>query len=186
MVEAAIAAGAESVVVLSTMYVYGHPEDAMVDETWRYSPAGGAYGRTKRDMERWCLARAGSSHPTRLVILQPSCVYGPGGQTYTRLPLELARKGAFCWVSDGRGIANYSYVDNVVDAIVLAATSERAHGERFLINDGWCTWQEFLAPLLGPLANGLPSLEPRALAGHRRDPARCCAISSATRSSCQS
>src|SRR5437660_7009482 len=26
-----------------------------------------------------------------------------------------------------------------------------------IVNDGWCSWHDFLHPLLGPWANGLPS-----------------------------
>lgn len=59
VVEAAIAAGVESVVVLSTMYVFGHPDaDAPLDESAAYRPAGGDYGETKARMEKWCLQRA--------------------------------------------------------------------------------------------------------------------------------
>src|SRR5262249_32609557 len=57
----------------------------------------------------------------------------------------------------GRGLLNYTYVENVVDALVLAAACSEAHGERFLINDGACTFREFLAPLIGGLADEMPS-----------------------------
>jgi predicted dehydrogenase/nucleoside-diphosphate-sugar epimerase len=158
VVEAAIAAGAEAVVVLSTMYVFGHPDtDREVDESWPYHPAGGGYGRSKMHMERGCLKRAADSGRTRIVVLDPSCVYGIGGKTYTRLPVELARAGSFCWVEGGRGTANYTYVDNLIDAMLLAAQREQAHGRRLIINDGWCSWHDFLRPMLGPLADGLPS-----------------------------
>ena len=80
VVEAAIEAGAECVVVLSTMYVFGFPEtDEPVDETAPYRPYGGVYARSKAVMERWCLRRAATSGATRIVVLNPSCVFGPGG-----------------------------------------------------------------------------------------------------------
>src|SRR5205823_2530093 len=158
VVEAAAEAGAEAVVVLSTMYVFGHPDAAgEVGESWPYDPAGGEYGRSKARAERWCLRRAADSAKTRIVVLNPSCVYGPGGKTYTRLPVELARQGAFCWVEGGRGTANYCYVDNLVDAIMRAAASVPAHGRRMIVNDGTCSWRDFLRPLLGPWADRLPS-----------------------------
>jgi predicted dehydrogenase/nucleoside-diphosphate-sugar epimerase len=158
VVEAAIAAGAEAVVVLSTMYVFGHPDtDAEVDETWPYDPAGGEYGRSKMRMERWCLKRAADSGRTRIAVLNPSCVYGVGGKTYTRLPVLFAQAGQFCWVEDGRGTANYTYVDNLIDAIVLAARTPEVHGRRLIINDGCCTWRELLEPMLGPWAEEVPS-----------------------------
>lgn len=158
VVEAAIAAGAEAVVVLSTMYVFGRPETSeSVNETWPYSSVGGEYGATKAEMEKWCLERAHSSGGTRIVVLNPSCVYGPWGKTYTTMPATMAELGSFCWIDEGSGIANYAYVDNVVDAILLAARKQAAHGERFIINDGSVAWRDFLSPLLGPHASHLPS-----------------------------
>ncbi len=158
VVEAAVAAGCESVVVLSTAYVFGRPDtERPVDESWPYAPTGGEYGSSKAAMERWCLGRAASSRPTRVVVLNPTCVYGSQGKTYTRMPAELAALGKFCWVEGGRGIANHAYVENLIDAILLAAVRPEAHGQRFLITDGFCTWREFLTPLLGAYADGLPS-----------------------------
>jgi predicted dehydrogenase/nucleoside-diphosphate-sugar epimerase len=161
VVEEAAAAGAEAIVVLSTMYVFGHPRtDALVDESWPYNPAGGSYGKTKMSMERWCLEHASDWGGTRLVVLNPSCVFGPEGKTYTRLPEELARKGQFAWVDEGRGTANYIYIDNLIDAMLLTAAHSDAHGQRFIVNDGSCSWREFLAPLLSRPADEFASYTP--------------------------
>jgi predicted dehydrogenase/nucleoside-diphosphate-sugar epimerase len=158
VVEAAIEAGAECVVVLSTMYVFGFPgADAPVDETAPYRPWGGVYARSKAEMERWCLGRAPGAGATRIVVLNPSCVYGPGGGAYTTLPVELARDGAFAWIDGGAGVCNYNYVGNLVDAMLLAAEVPEAHGQRFIVSDGAVTWREFLGPLLGAPAESFPS-----------------------------
>jgi predicted dehydrogenase/nucleoside-diphosphate-sugar epimerase len=165
VVEAAIEAGVDCIVVLSTMYVFGFPQDrGTVDESFPYRPYGGEYGRSKATMERWCLARAQSSSPTRIVILNPTCVFGPGGGAYTSLPVELARQGQFCWVCDGTGLCNYNYVENLIDAILAATQVQEAHGNRFIINDGAISWREFLGPFIGPLARDLPSYAPGELA----------------------
>jgi nucleoside-diphosphate-sugar epimerase len=156
VVEGAIAAGCESVVVLSTIYVFGQP-DGQVDETWSYQPVGGSYGTSKARMEQWCLKRAKSSPNTRIVILNPSCVYGPGGSTYSEMPVRMTRERTFCWIEHGRGAANYTYVDNLIDAMLLAATSTQARGQRFIVNDGTTTWRSFLSLLLGPQATQLAS-----------------------------
>ncbi len=149
VVEAAIAEGCESVVVLSTAVVFGYPKNATVDEGWPYRPAGGAYGTSKAQMEKWCLRRSRSSHGTRIVVLNPSCVFGPGGKTYTEMPARLTRDEAFCWIAEGRGNANYTFVSNLVDAMLLAANCPQADGQRFIINDGAATWRSFLSPILG-------------------------------------
>jgi predicted dehydrogenase/nucleoside-diphosphate-sugar epimerase len=164
VVEAAIEAGAECVVVLSTLYVFGFPgADGLVDETFPYRPYGGAYARSKAVMERWCLQRAESSGPTRIVVLNPACVFGPGGGAYATTPFELAEAGAFGWIDGGAGVCNYNYVDNLVDAMQLAAEVPEAHGERFIISDGAVSWREFLGPLLGASADTFPSYSARQL-----------------------
>jgi predicted dehydrogenase/nucleoside-diphosphate-sugar epimerase len=158
VVNAAIASGAEAVVVLSTMYVFGFPTDVeTVDEDAPYRPYGGEYGRSKAGMERWCLQRAQSSGATRIVVLNPTCVFGPRGGAYTTLPVELARQRRFCWLDEGRGWCNYTYVENLVDAILLAAENPAAGGRRFIVSDGAVSWREFLEPFLAPLQLDIPN-----------------------------
>lgn len=156
VVNAAIAENCVAVVILSTMAVYGRPAGE-VDESAPYRPAYGDYGSSKARMERWCLERAATAGSTRIVVLNPTCVYGPGGPTYTELPATLARNREFCWVDDGLGKANHVYVDNLVDAILLAASKPEAHGQRFLVNDGTVSWRRFLEPLVEPWLAGIPS-----------------------------
>ncbi|MBV9170481.1 MAG: NAD-dependent epimerase/dehydratase family protein [Chloroflexi bacterium] len=163
VVEAAIAERCQAVVILSTIYVFGRPDGA-VNESWPYSPIGGTYGRTKAQMERWCLERSATSGETRMVVLNPGCVYGPRGGAYTEMPVQMARDGGFCWIDQGQGTMNYAYVDNVVDAIFAAATCPEAHGQRFIVCDGATTWRSFFEELFGPeLARSVPSYTPREL-----------------------
>jgi len=164
VVEAAIEERADCVVVLSTMYVFGFPDSAgPVDESFPYRPYGGEYGRSKAAMERWCLNRARQNSHTRIVVLNPTCVFGPGGAAYTMLPVKLARQGQFCWIEGGRGSCNYTYVTNLVDALLQAAIVPEAAGERFIINDGCTTWRQFLGPLVSPLGDGFPDYTPKEL-----------------------
>lgn len=158
IVEAAIDAGVECVVVLSTMYVFGFPKtDGAVDESFPYNPYGGEYGTSKAVMEKWCLERAKTSGRTRIVVVNPTCVFGPEGGAYTTLPVGLAMAGQFCWIEDGTGACNYTYVGNVIDALVAAAATPEAHGERFIINDGTSTWRAFIGPMVAPTGVEIPS-----------------------------
>jgi predicted dehydrogenase/nucleoside-diphosphate-sugar epimerase len=164
VVKTAIEASVDCVVILSTMYVYGFPEtERPVDETFPYRPYGGEYGTSKATMERWCLDQARTSGKTRVVILNPTCVFGPGGGAYTTLPVDMARLGTFCWISEGQGLCNYNYVENLVDAILAAAHMPEANGERFIINDGVISWREFIDPLIRPLGTNVQSFTPAEL-----------------------
>ncbi len=171
IVNAAIDTGCKGVVVLSTMAVIGKP-NGEVDESAPYRPAYGKYGASKAAMEKWCLERAKTSRTTRIVVLNPSCVYGPDGPTYTELPAVLAGKGGFCWIDDGKGNANYLYVENLVDAILAATTVPDAHGQRFLINDGTTSWKRFLGPIVESWREQIPSYSLRELRDLAKQAAR--------------
>jgi nucleoside-diphosphate-sugar epimerase/predicted dehydrogenase len=164
VVEAAIEMAAEVVVVVSTASVFGLSSAvAPIDERFPYRPALGEYGQSKAKAERYALKRAKNSSSTRIVVINPSAVYGPSGRLFTEFPIRAARDGGFCWVEEGRGKLNYVYVDNLVDALLLAAQNRKVHGERFIINDGVTTFRKFLTPLLDGYADTLPSLTRRQL-----------------------
>ena len=158
VVNAAIQGGCETIIVLSTVNVLGWPNGETTEDA-PDRPAGGAYGKAKAIMERWCLKRARQSKNTKIILLLPSCVYGPGGKTFTELPAKLASQRAFAWISNGSGIANYVYVDNLIDAMLLVAASPQAHGQRFIINDGWTTWRDFLEPIVAPWLSKIRNYE---------------------------
>jgi len=158
VVEAAIEIGVECVVVVSTTSVFGHTTTVgVVDESSPYKPDLGEYGRSKAKAEKYCLERARTSGRTRIVVLNPSSIYGPGGWLFTEFPARAAKAGQFCWIDEGIGKFNYTFVENFVDALLLAAQHANAHGERFIINDGTCSLREFLTLLLGRLADDLPA-----------------------------
>jgi len=155
VVDAAIAAGAEAVVVVSTTALFGDP-GGEVDETAPYAP-GTEYERLKAQAEQWTLGRASSSGRTRIAVVNAACVYGPHGRMFTELPARFLRGGTFCWIGDGRGLVNYVYVRNLVDALIRAAASCEAHGQRFIACDGTTTWRDFFTRLFGAAVDGLPS-----------------------------
>lgn len=156
---AAAEVGVESVVLVGTTAVYG-PSSTPVDESAPLRATGSAYELAKAEMVRRVLRLAGSGElgQTRVVVLEPACIFGPGGKPFTEMPLELARMGKLVWVAGGSGAANVVYVDNFVEALLRAAVCTEAHSQRFIIQDCCLTWREFLEPLLGPWANGLRSM----------------------------
>lgn len=159
VVDAAIAEGIEAVVVLSSLWVYGLSDSPNeIDESAPYRPYGGTYANDKAEMEKWCLQRAKTSGRTRIIVLNPGNVYGPHGYAYTELPLSLASRNAFAWVDGGNGLCHYNHVDNLIDAILLSCKTEAAHAQRFIIFDDRLSWKAFLTPLLGPVADTIPSM----------------------------
>lgn len=70
-----------------------------------------------------------------IVILRPTCVWGPFSPTWTAAAAELIRKGIPLLPLEGKGTANAVYIDNLVDAVYLVLTRAEAVGQTFLIND---------------------------------------------------
>jgi len=162
VVKAACEQGAEAVVILSTMNVYGFP-NGIVNENTNGKPAGRDYGKSKKIMQDWCLEFAKTQTRTRIIVLNPTCVYGPNGKTYTTLPLTLANSNRFCWIDNGKGKANIVYIDNLLDAIETSLKVKEAHGLNFIINDDTLTWKSFLSPLLLDKASQIENLDANSL-----------------------
>jgi len=162
VVKAACEQGAEAVVILSTMNVYGFP-NGTVNENTNGKPAGGDYGKSKKIMQDWCLEFAKTQTKTRIIVLNPTCVYGPNGKTYTTLPHTLANSNRFCWIDNGNGKANIIYIENLLDAIEKSLRVKEAHGLNFIINDDTLTWKSFLSPLLMDKADQIKNLDTNSL-----------------------
>jgi nucleoside-diphosphate-sugar epimerase len=141
---AAARARIKRLVHVSTAAVYGgNTPDAVLteDATPRYT--GVHYADSKLDAEN-AVRAAARTHGFEAVICQPTIVYGPFGRTFTTNVVEQLKTGRVILVNGGVGTCNAVYVDDVVTALLLAATSDRAPGETFLISGpDTVTWAEF-------------------------------------------
>ena len=143
LLEACAAASVGRVIHLSTTDVYGHPGRPMVDESHGARRFRNWYAQTKLDGEAE-VRRVSRETELEIVILRPATIYGPGSKEVVG---EIARAlvgGHMLLINGGRAIAGLCYVDNVVDAALLAAYGEHAGGETFNVTDGLdVTWREF-------------------------------------------
>jgi nucleoside-diphosphate-sugar epimerase len=91
-----------------------------------------AYGRSKRRGEELALAFA---HEIPLLILRPCAVYGPREKDiYTFFKL-LSRKIKPCLAGEDQHMS-LCYVEDIIQAILLAAQSREPSGETFFLSDG--------------------------------------------------
>jgi nucleoside-diphosphate-sugar epimerase len=88
-----------------------------------------AYGRSKRTGEELALAHA---HEIPLVILRPTGVYGPRDKDFYILFKWVSKKIKPCF----SGRVSLCYVQDVIQAILLAAGSQAKSGEIFFLSDG--------------------------------------------------
>jgi len=144
VLDAALAARAARVVHVSTMVVYGIGIEGVLDERAPKQRTGVGYADTKLEAEELVL-RYASEHGAPVTIVQPTAVYGPYAPSWTERVIDALLTRRLILVDGGVGLANPVYVDDVVDALLLAATRDEAVGEAFLIASGErVTWREFL------------------------------------------
>ncbi|HXJ93923.1 MAG TPA: NAD-dependent epimerase/dehydratase family protein [Terriglobia bacterium] len=129
-------------VYLSSIAVFGLPASGEITDESPRGPAGESYSDSKYDAEEavWSFSRARGLPVT---VLRPSCVYGPRSPYWSIIPFKRIRRGKMQLIAEGRGAFNYVYIENLVDAILLATEDDRALGQAFIVNDGVTTWQEF-------------------------------------------
>jgi nucleoside-diphosphate-sugar epimerase len=150
-VTAAVAGPVERFIHFSTTDVYGYRGGEMIDESyagWRFS---NWYAQTKLTAER-TIWRVHEDRGLAAVILRPATVYGPRSREVVGEIARALRKDSMLLIDGGRAVAGLVYVENLVDAAVLAARHDAAVGQAFNVTDGLeVTWRQFT----NDLAQGL-------------------------------
>jgi len=85
----------------------------------RYPEKRGAYSHSKLKAEE-LITRAMKNETVPVVCLRPGTIYGPGGEIYTAMMGFSLGKRFFVIIGDGSFVLPLVYVDNLVDAIVIA------------------------------------------------------------------
>jgi nucleoside-diphosphate-sugar epimerase len=159
---AALAAGVERLVFLSTAEVYRPHLVGEVDEASRIELRGNRYADAKIGAEELC--REFGARGLRCTILRPSIVYGPFGKAWTcniAKRLQSGQWGEFERYGDG--YCNAVYVDDLVSAIILAMDCEAAAGNTFNVNGPEVlTWNAYFRRFNEAL--GLPPLTQKSAA----------------------
>lgn len=132
--ELSLAHGIPKVVAISTSDVYGLPQPGVViDERSPHRPWGEPYADTKIEAERW-LWRLQRESGLPVSVIYPGWVYGPGDKAFfPGLAKAIRARQMVFWGKDIR--LPFVYIENLVDAILLAAQSPRAVGNGYLVFD---------------------------------------------------
>lgn len=149
LARAAIAAGVERFVYVSSASIHGRSSRRVLSEADRPVPVG-PYATSKHQAE---LALRGLGDDMGIVIIRPPLVYGPGASgNFSRL-LRLVQRGIPLPFGSARGRRSFIYRENLVDAIVTCLDRiDRAAGETFLVSDGH---DLTAAELVGSLARAI-------------------------------
>ena len=140
------------IVFASTRQIYGKPDYLPVDEKHLLRPVD-ANGINKMAGE-WYHVLYNNVYKIRACSLRLTNTYGPrmrikdARQTFLGLWIRFLIEGKSFEVWDGRQLRDFTYVDDAVQAFLLAAASEKADGQVFnLGGDSVISLQE-LADLL--------------------------------------
>jgi nucleoside-diphosphate-sugar epimerase/predicted dehydrogenase len=131
--------GVRKLVYVSSMSVLdhaGHAADAPVNESSAYEPypeKRGLYTQTKLEAEKAVLAAAREGQ-VNAVILRPGQIYGPGAEQFPPSG-TIGIGGRWLVVGSGDCYVPFVYVDNVVDAMLQAASQELPSGSIFQLVD---------------------------------------------------
>jgi nucleoside-diphosphate-sugar epimerase len=154
--KAAVEAKVSRLVDISTCDVFGTSEAVVMDESLPLQYWGEPYADSKIDAEK-VMRRYHEEQGLPLTMVYPLWVFGEGDQTFVPLladaivkkELIFWRKGAIVWPT---------YIDNLVDLLMLISEDERAIGNGYLVHDGESTTlEEFCAGIAQAL--GVPPIK---------------------------
>ena len=138
--EACAHAGIARFVHLSSIAVYDEWPSGDLDETSPRDAPGGAYKSAKRAMEIDLAERAATGN-LESTVLQPTIVYGPYSAFWTDHFVAHLRAGRIELRRDQPGLCSGVYVDDVVEALIAAASLGSAAGGTYIISGarpfGW-------------------------------------------------
>jgi nucleoside-diphosphate-sugar epimerase len=121
---------------LSVLDHAGHRTGVPVTESAPYEPypeKRGLYTQTKLEAERMVL-EAAAARRVHAVVLRPGQIYGPGAE---KVPPSgtIGIAGRWLVVGSGNHHVPLVYVDNVVDALMLAGSGDLPNGSIFQLVD---------------------------------------------------
>jgi nucleoside-diphosphate-sugar epimerase len=131
VMEAAIECGARKLIYTSTQGVHGHIADPPGDEKSLIAPED-YYQETKYLGEEVVHQYQGKIEYT---ILRPTAIYGPGDPERFLMIFRRANRGRFLMFGRGDTYYHPVYIDNLVDAYLLAMEPGIGAGQAYLIAD---------------------------------------------------
>ena len=127
VLDAGTEAGADRVVHISSVVVYGYESPLEQDERAFRRTHGNPYIDTKSASDRLACRRGA-------VVIRPGDVYGPSSVPWTLRPVQMARAGQLAVPGRGDGLMLPLYIDDLAEAVVLALDGGKA-GEAYTVWD---------------------------------------------------
>lgn len=132
VLEAAAAPGVKKFIYCSTCGVHGNIDHPPAGEDAPIQPAD-YYQRTKYEAEP--VVQEYFRKGMKTVIIRPAAIYGPGDPERFLMIFKRVAKGVFPMFGNGKTLYHPLYIDNLVDALVLAMDEQKGNGQAYLIAD---------------------------------------------------
>jgi dihydroflavonol-4-reductase len=122
VLDAAVSAGVQKIVYLSTVGVFGNTRGRVVDETYERPDRDflSYYDATKYMAHRVAVARQAAGAP--LVIAQPGAVYGPGDHSELGAQIVQAARGKYAIRAFPELGFTIGHIDDIADGVLLTQT----------------------------------------------------------------
>lgn len=132
VLEAAEKCGVAKFIYCSTCGVHGNVENPPANEE---APINAAdyYQQTKYAAEP--IVHEFAKKGMKTVVLRPTAIYGPGDPERFYMIFQRVNKGRFPMFGNGKTLYHPVYVENLVDAHMLAMESGKGEGQTYLIAD---------------------------------------------------
>jgi nucleoside-diphosphate-sugar epimerase len=153
--KACVEAGVKRLVKVSTNDVFGLSEEKVMDETFPMSAWNEPYPDTKIEAEQLAW-KYHKEKGLEVTMVYPCWIYGPGDKTFVPLladailknELIFFRKNTLVWPT---------YVENLVDLLLLISEHPAANGNGYLVHDGeFTTFETFSTQVAESLNKKLP------------------------------
>jgi nucleoside-diphosphate-sugar epimerase len=129
LLEAGAASRVTRFIHCSTVGVQGQIDDPPADEAYRCNP-GDHYQSSKLEGE--LLARKAFADGLPGTVVRPVGIYGPGDTRFLKLFRPIA-KGYFVMIGRGDVLYHLTYIEDLVQGILLCGRRDEAEGEVFTI-----------------------------------------------------
>lgn len=133
LLQAAVAAGVERFVFLSSVKAMAEPGEHCVDEDWPGEPAT-EYGRSKRAAETAAL-ETGVRQGLKVTVLRLPMVYGKGGGGNLARLARMIERGWLPPLPETGNRRSIVHVQDVVAAVHKVIEEPRAHGRIYIVAD---------------------------------------------------
>lgn len=144
VMEAAAGAGAQHVVHISTVAVYGYAQNIDLYEDSPIAPGPDPYSISKAEGET-IIRQLGQARSLPYTIMRPGMIYGPRSRAWTERMFKLARRRPVIFFGSGKGAAPAIYIDDLLELCILAARHKAADNQAFnATSDPAPTWREYL------------------------------------------